>query len=144
MAAVDVIDTYLQGLPGGARRLAHAEWGLTVEADGIGEWPLDLGVRVADELVRVQAFAVPADPAIDPGLLLHWNRQTRLIRFGVTRAGDVWVHGDAPVSGLDERGLDRLLGLVVQGAARVREYLDAVRRPAPSPSPGGGGWAALG
>lgn len=143
MAAVDIIDAYLEGLPGETRRLAHAEWGLTFQADSTGEWPLDIGVRVADELVRVQAFAVPAHPSIDAALLLHWNRQTRLVRFAVTRAGDVWVHADVPVAGLDERGVDRLLGLVAQGAGRVREYAAAVREPAPAPPAVGGGWSAL-
>jgi len=129
MSAVDVVDAYLAGLPGAARRLAHAEWGLRIEGDHI-DGALDVGVRIADELLRVQAFALPADPTIDPRLLLHWNRQTRLVRFGSARAGDVWVHADVPVLGLDERGVDRLLGLVVQAAARAREYVAAVSDPA--------------
>jgi hypothetical protein len=125
VSAVDVVEAYLSGLPGDARRLAHAEWGLTLEPEAAGGRPLDLGVRIADELVRVQAPAVSARAELDPWLLLHWNRQTRLVRFGSTRAGDLWVHADAPVAGLDERGLDRLLGLVVQGAVRAREYAAA-------------------
>lgn len=32
MAAVEVVNDYLQGLPGDARRLAHAEWGRTIPA----------------------------------------------------------------------------------------------------------------
>jgi hypothetical protein len=32
MAAVDVVDDSLRSLPGPTRRLAHAEWGLTVPA----------------------------------------------------------------------------------------------------------------
>ena len=126
MSAVDVVDGYLAGLPEGARRLAHAEWGVTVEAEALGGWPLEVGVRVADELVRAQAWALQAEAAIDPWLLLHWNRQTRLVRFGSTRAGDVWVHADTPVAGLDERAVDRLLGLVVQAAARAREHAAAL------------------
>ena len=139
MSAVDIVEAYLAGLPDPARRLAHAEWGLTLEADAAGGGPLDLGIRIADELVRVQAPAVPAHAALDPGVLLHWNRQTRLARFGSTRAGEIWVHADAPVTGLDARGLDRLLGLVVQGAVRAREYAAAVAEAAatsaePAPS----------
>jgi hypothetical protein len=126
MAAVDVVEDYLSELPGGVRRLARAEWGVTVAAEGLGGWPLDVGLRVADELVRAQAWALRADPAVDPWLLLHWNRQTRLVRFGATRAGDVWVHADTPVAGLDERAVDRLLGLVVQAAVRAREYAAAL------------------
>ena len=126
MSAVDVVHGYLTGLPGGARRLAHAEWGLTVEAEALGGWPLEVGVRVADELVRAQAWALSAEHGLDPWLLLHWNRQTRLVRFGSTRAGDVWVHADTPVAGLDERAVDRLLGLVVEAALAAR----GARRPA--------------
>jgi len=126
MSAVDVVDAYLAGLPGGARRLAHAEWGVTVEAEALGRWPLEIGVRVADELVRAQAWALRAEPAIDPWVLLRWNRQTRLARFGSTRAGDIWVHADTPVAGLDERAVDRLLGLVVQAAVRAREHAAAL------------------
>ena len=140
MSAVDIVEAYLAGLPEPARRLDHAEWGLTLEAGAAGGRPLDVGIRIADELVRVQAPAVPARAALDPWLLLHWNRQTRLARFGSTRAGEVWVHADAPVAGLDERGLDRLLGLVVQGAARAREYAAAVAEPAATSAEPASSW----
>jgi hypothetical protein len=40
VAAVDVVNDYLQELPGCARRLAHGEWGLTIAAETLGE-PLD-------------------------------------------------------------------------------------------------------
>ena len=156
MSAVDVVEAYLAALPGTHRRLAHAEWGVTVEADGLGGWPLDVGVRVADELVRAQAPALGADAGIDPWLLLHWNRQTRLVRFSSTRSGEVWVQADTPVAGLDGRAVDRLLGLVVQAAARAREYAEASRAaeaagaaengPDRGPhggSGGGGGWSGL-
>lgn len=126
MSAVEVVDAYLSALPGPARRLAHAEWGLTLEPEAAGGHPLEAGIRIVDELLRAQAFAAPAHPALDPWLLLHWNRQTRVVRFGSTRAGDVWVHADAPVGALDERAVDRLLGLLVEGAVRVREYAAAV------------------
>jgi hypothetical protein len=122
MAAVEVIDTYLAALPGETRRLAHTEWGLTLRPEAAGGWPLDVGVRVADELVRVQAFVAAADPELDYGQVLHWNRQTRLVRFACARNGDIWVHGDVPVKGLDEKTLDRLLGLVAEGAIAVRGH----------------------
>jgi hypothetical protein len=133
VSAVDVVDRYLAALPSGARRLAHAEWGVTVEADALGDRPLDVGLRIADELVRAQAWALRATSGIDPWLLLHWNRQTRLVRFASTRSGDVWVHADTPVAGLDERAVDRLLGLVVQAAVRAREYAAAAAG-APAPA----------
>jgi hypothetical protein len=122
MAAVDVIDRYVAALPGDTRRLAHAEWGITLRAESAGGHPLDMSVRVDDELVRAQAFALPAQDGLDPWVLLHWNRQTRLVRMACARSGDVWVHGDLPVAAVDERAVDRLLGLVVEGAVAVRGY----------------------
>jgi hypothetical protein len=59
-------------------------------------------------------------------MLLWWNRQTRMVRFGCTRSHDIWVHADVPAAGLDERGVDRLLGLVVEAAVTVR----GLRQPA--------------
>ena len=50
-------------------------------------------------------------------MLLWWNRQTRYVRFGCTRAREVWVHADLPVSAVDERRASTgLLGLLVEGA----------------------------
>jgi Putative bacterial sensory transduction regulator len=128
MAAADVIDGYLRDLPGGCRRLAHAEWGLTVTAETLGGEPLDIGVSIADELVRAKAPALGGGVTeIDPWMLLWWNRQTRLVRFGCTRSREIWVHADLPVRALDERALDRLLGLVVEAAAAVRSHVAGVR-----------------
>ncbi|HKP91069.1 MAG TPA: YbjN domain-containing protein [Thermoleophilaceae bacterium] len=129
MAAVDVIDDYVAGLPGDARRLAHAEWGIRLRAESAGGHPLDMSVRVDDELVKAQAFALPAQEGIDPWLLLHWNRQTRLVRFACTRSGDIWVHGELPVAAVDERAVDRLLGLIVEGAVAVRGYAATATAP---------------
>jgi hypothetical protein len=127
VAAVDAVQRYLDGLPGlGARRLAHGEWGLTVPGDQLDGEPLDVGLRLSDGLLKAQAVALHAAADVDPWLLLFWNRQTRLIRFGSTRTKDIWVHADVPAPELDERGVDRLLGLVVEGALAVR----GLRRPA--------------
>lgn len=125
MAAVDVIDAYLGSLPGATRRLAHAEWGVTVESERSAGWPLEVGLRLVDGLLRVQAFALPQREGLDFGQLLHWNRQTRMVRFACTRTGDIWVHGDLPVGAVSEAELDRLLGLVVEGALVVREAFTA-------------------
>ena len=122
MAAVDVVDEYLAGLPGETRRLGHAEWGVTVVAEQAGGHPLDLGLRISDEMLRVQAFALPAQDDVDPWVFLRWNHQTRYVRIGCARSGDIWVHGDVPVRGLDERLVDRLLGLTVEGALALRGY----------------------
>jgi hypothetical protein len=129
MAALDVVDEYVAGLPGETRRLGHAEWGITLRPESAGGHPLDMGVRIDDELLRAQAFALPAQEGIDPWVLLHWNRQTRLVRMASTRSGDIWVHGDVPVSAVDERTVDRLLGLLVEGAIAVRSYAAAASSP---------------
>ena len=122
MAAADVVDSYVQALPGGGRRLAHTEWGLTVPADSAGGEPLDVGLRIADGMLRAKAAAVSGADGLDPWMLLWWNRQTRLVRFGCTRGRDIWVHADVPVVGLDERAVDRLLGLVAEAALAARDY----------------------
>jgi len=119
MAAADVIDAYVSMLSSG-RRLARGEWGLTVGEEAAAGWPLDVGLRLDEGLLRVQAFALSADERINPWNFLHWNRATRMIRFACTRSGDIWVHADLPASGVDERMLDRLLGLVVEGAVAAR------------------------
>jgi hypothetical protein len=121
MAAIDAIETYVDELPTlAARRLAHGEWGLTVPGDSVGGEPLDIGLRVADGLLRAQAVALHGAEELDPWMLLWWNRQTRMVRFGCTRTRDIWVHADLPVGSVDERAVDRLLGLVVEAATAVR------------------------
>ncbi len=55
-------------------------------------------------------------------MLLWWNRQTRLVRFGCTQSGEIWVHADLPAAAVDERALDRLLGLLCEGAVAARDY----------------------
>ena len=135
MATVDVIADYIAALPGDTRCVAHGEWGVTLDEERGGGWPLDLGLRLADGLLRVQAFALPYREDLDFGQLLHWNRQTRLTRFACTRSGDIWVHGDLPAGAIDAEQLDRLLGLVVEGALNARAYAAALDAP---PDPGGG------
>jgi Putative bacterial sensory transduction regulator len=117
---IDAVSRYLEGV--GARRLAEGEWGLTV-AD---EHPLDIGIRVADGLVRIQAFAVPAADAPASEDVLHWNRASRLVRFSRTRGGDVWVQADLFAAAADAAAMDKLLGLVVEAsrAARAAAYPD--------------------
>jgi hypothetical protein len=140
MAAVDVVNEYLSGLPGSTRRLGHAEWGVSLPAEQAAGWALDVGVRIEDGILRAQAFALGADDAINPWNFLHWNRGTRYVRFACTQSGDIWVHGDLPVAAVDAREVDRLLGLVVEGAVAARHAV--VDRKAP-PRDGGEGWGAL-
>ena len=121
MAAPETVDAYLESMPElGARRLAHGEWGLTIPAESAGGEPLDVGLRLADGLLRAQAVALYGAADLDPWLLLWWNRQTRIVRFGCSRSRDIWIHADVPAPGLDERALDRLLGLVTEAALTVR------------------------
>jgi hypothetical protein len=124
---IDAVDGYLAGV--GARCLAPGEWGLTVP----DEHPLEIGIRVAEGLLRVQAFAVPAADAPASEDVLHWNRATRLVRYARTRDGDVWVQADLPLEAVDSLLMDRVLGLVVEAArsARAVAYDDA---------PADGGW----
>jgi hypothetical protein len=100
VAAVDAIESYVSGLPAlRARRLAHGEWGITVPAAELDGRPLDVGLRLADGLLRAQAVALQGAGDLDPWLLLAWNRQTRLVRIGCTRSRDIWVHADVPAAG---------------------------------------------
>ena len=121
MAAVEAIESYVGELPAlRARRLAHAEWGITVPGDQLDGVALDVGLRVADGLLRVQAVALHGADDLDPWMLLWWNRQTRIVRFGCTRSRDLWVHGELPAGGVDPAAVDRLLGLVVEAAQAAR------------------------
>ena len=122
MAAVDVVDSYLEGLPGETRRLAHGEWGVTLQAEQAAGWPLHVGLRLADAVLHVQAPALDDPEGIDPWMLLWWNRSTRFVRFTCTRGREIWVQGDMAAADVDERSLDRLLGLVVEGAVAVRQF----------------------
>ena len=127
MAAVEAIESYVGELPAlRARRLAHTEWGITVPGEELDGEPLDVGLRLNDGLLRAQAVALHGADDLDPWMLLWWNRQTRIVRFGSSRSHDVWVHADVPAAGLDGRGVDRLLGLVVEAAVTVR----GLRQPA--------------
>lgn len=130
MAAIDVVDTYVTALPGEARRVAHGEWGVTVAPEQAAGWPLEVGLRLADGLLTARAHALSDPDGVDPWMLLWWNRSTRQARFACTQSREVWVHADLPAAAVDERELDRLLGLVVEGAVAVREF-QAARRPAP-------------
>ena len=58
-------------------------------------------------------------------MLLWWNRQTRSRASPAPAPGEIWVHADLPAAAVDERALDRLLGLVVEGALAVRSYAEA-------------------
>jgi hypothetical protein len=137
MAAVDAVAEYLESVDGlHARRLAHAEWGITIPGESVGGAPIEASLRIADGLLRVQAIALHAGSDLDPWMLLWWNRQTRLVRFGCTRSQDIWVHADLPVSDADERGVDRLLGLITEAVVAVRGHAAGVRAANEAPAAG--------
>ena len=128
MAAIDEVEAYLDTVQGlEVRRLAHAEWGIVIPGESVGGDPIEASMRLADRLLRVQALALHAAGKLDPWMLLWWNRQTRLVRFGCTRSRDIWVHGDIPVTAVDELALDRLLGLVTEAVVAVRGHAAGVR-----------------
>jgi hypothetical protein len=127
VAAVDVVDAYVAALPGGGRRVAESEWGITVPGEAAGGEPLDIGLRIADGLLTAKAAALGPAPDLDPWMLLWWNRQTRLVRFGCTRSQDIWVHADIPVSDANDHGVDRLLGLLTEAVVAVRVHAAGVR-----------------
>ena len=113
--------------------------GITIPGESVGGEPIEAGLRIADGLLRVKAIALHAAGDLDPWMLLWWNRQTRLVRFGCTRSQDIWVHADIPVSDSDERGVDRLLGLITEAVVAVRGHAAGVRAANEVPA---GGWLA--
>ena len=116
-----MVNEYIEALEDGeARRLAHTHWGLTLPAETAGGWPCDIGIRIEDGLLRIQAYALAATAEVDPRILLQWNRQTRLVRFSSTRSGDIWILADLSVQAVDATQLDRLLGLTLEGVLAVR------------------------
>ena len=128
MAALDEIEAYLDSMPDlQVRRLAHTEWGVVIPGESVGREPIEASMRLADRLLRVQAIALHAADYLDPWMLLWWNRQTRLVRFGCSRARDIWVHGDISVAAVDEVGVDRLFGLITEAVVAVRGHAAGVR-----------------
>ena len=116
MAVVETVDTYLEGTEAEWRRVAHGEWGITVEAAG---WPLHIGLALRDGLLRAQAEVVAPDQVDDHEILFR-NRGLILVRYAHTGAGAVWVHGELPPELVTPTWLDRLLGLLVDAATVVR------------------------
>lgn len=113
----DLIDTYLEALEASTRRVAHGEWGVSVE--DVGGWPLHVGLRLRHGLLRAQAEVV-GPGQVDDHEVLFRNRSLAIVRYAHTGAGAVWVVGDLPERAVDDTELDRLLGLVVSAAADLR------------------------
>jgi hypothetical protein len=101
------------------RRVAEAEWGLTVPAGG---FDLHIGLALRGGMLAAQAEVIGAGrggPA-DAHALLRRNRTLRLVRFSHTAAGAVYVPGELPSGTLTVAEVDRLLGLLVAAAEDVR------------------------
>jgi hypothetical protein len=124
-----VIDAYLAEIEASSRRVADAEWGLSVP--DVAGWPLHVGLALRNGLLRAQA-EVLGPGQVDEHELLFRNRSLAFVRYAHTGDGAVWVVGDLPGSAVAPAELDRLLGLVVSAAADLRVYVTAE---APPPSP---------
>lgn len=112
-----VVTACLQGSGAAWRTVAAGEWGVVV--DDVGGRPLEVGLRVRDGLLAVQAWTAPAH-ALDPHVLLHRNRLGSLARYTHASAGDVHVQAEAFVDGLTVASVDRLLGAVIEAAEWAR------------------------
>lgn len=123
-----IVADFVASLDGETRRVADAEWGITVEAAG---HPLHVGVAIREGLLRAQA-AVAEPGRLDAHDLLWWNRTVPLIRFTHTRAGEAWVQFDLPLAAVTAGELDRWLGLLVLSATQARQH-------AYGPGPGSAG-----
>ena len=113
-----IVAEYVEGLEGDARRVAPAEWGITL--DGAG-WPLHVGLAIRDGLLRAQAAVAPPG-ALDEHDLLRWNRTLPLVRFSHTRSREAWIQGDLPLAAVTTREIDRFLGLLVLAATQARQH----------------------
>ena len=111
------VNAYLQGTGARFRTVAQSEWGVVV--DDVGGAPLEVGLRLADGLLRAQAWVTGAG-RLDPHLLLHRNRLSVLVRYAESLSGDVHVHAELPDVAVDAAQLDRMLGLLVEAATVVR------------------------
>lgn len=119
------IDAYLSQLAAQTRRVAPGEWGLSI--DDVGGWPLHVGLRVHQDLLRAQGEVVGADGlgSVDEHELLVRNRSLAIVRYAQTGAGAVWVVGDLPAAAVTASELDRLLGVLVSAAADLRRLVAA-------------------
>jgi hypothetical protein len=128
-AVEQAVTAYLQDASPAFRQVARGEWGLGV--DDVGGRALDIGLRLSDGLLRVQAWVAPPGK-LDPNLLLHRNRLAVVVRYAQSSAGDIHVHGELPHAAVCPAELDRLLGWLIEAAEVARSAL-----PQPRPLPAG-------
>ena len=111
------VNRYLQDVAPSFRAVADGEWGVVLE--DVGGAPLEVGLRLADGLLRAQAWVAPAG-VLDPHMLLHRNRLQTVARYAHSLVGDVHVHAELPEIAVTPAELDRMLGSLVDAAAVVR------------------------
>jgi hypothetical protein len=117
-SARTVVRGFLHGLDGEHREVADGEWGLVL--DDVGGRPLEVGLRLRDGLLALQAWVAPPGIA-NPHRLLHRNRLALLVRYAHASAGDVHVHAELPEVAVTAGLLDRVLGGMVEAALWVRQ-----------------------
>jgi hypothetical protein len=122
--AEEPVESVLKGLRAPVSRPAEGEWGVALE--DVGGWPLDVGLRVRDGLLAVQA-EVLGPGLVEPHLLLHRNRLGVLVRYAHSSAGAVHVHAELPLAAIDAPAVDRVLALVVEAAEWARAAGGAAR-----------------
>lgn len=80
-----------------------------------------------EQAVAVEAFVMHLvdvrDPAPVHRYLLARNLRLREVHFGVDDVGDVFLTGSLPHAAVDEAGVDRLLGEVLQLLEETQEAL---------------------
>ena len=119
LTLAEMIETYLGNTVNDWRRLTSGQWGITVDAAG---WPLHVGIALRDGLLRIQS-QVATSGQIPAETLLWWNRKLVLVKFSTTQDGEPWLQLDLTPSAVDERQLDRMLGLFVLTATQARETI---------------------
>jgi hypothetical protein len=126
------------GLP--AERRSEREWVVSVPSTRRG--PLAVGLEVGERTLVLRAFVIRGPDRNREEVyrrLLRKHLETRLWRFALDDAGDVFAVADVPLEGLTAAALDGILGLL---AVYVDETYEGVLRTgfgagAPSSPPGG-------
>lgn len=114
------IEGYLASLPVKVRNLADGEWGIVVAGDSFGEPPLEVSLRARNGMLEARAYVLAPAEVPDAKVVLHWNRHVRLVRFGTTLSGELWVESEVPLRGLDPSDLDQLLARVLMAVRAAR------------------------
>jgi hypothetical protein len=114
----DAVNDALQAAGGPVSRPADGEWGMVL--DDVAGWPLDVGLRVRDGLLAIQAQACRPE-RLDAHLLLHRNRLVDVVRYTHAADGTVHVQAEIPlVAAADPVAVDHVLGRVIEAAEWAR------------------------